>query len=133
MKWIINTCKRTCFYYCTLNMQWKKDEQLCLLAVQQIGDALQWVPPELRTIEICRVALSNDPAALEYTIYDQQLSFDMADLEYVQSPACNYPYSVVFSWDSGTDTRVQGTAAGYEKNADARRGASGAAHGFGVT
>lgn len=43
---------------------------------------------------------------------DQQLSFDMAALEYVQSPACNYPYSVDFSWDSGTDGVVEGTTAG---------------------
>ena len=53
-----------------------------------------------------------DPAAMEYTIYDQQLSFDMAALEYVQSPACNYPYTVDFSWQAGTDTVIQGTTAG---------------------
>lgn len=70
----------------------------------------------LATITIeCHVAsftVPTNPADLEYTIYDQQLSLDMAALEYVQSPACNYPYTVVFSWDSGTDTVISGSTAG---------------------
>ena len=52
----------------------------------------------------------SNPADLTYTVFNDALTFDMATLEYVQSPACNYAYTVAFTWDSGTNTYIRGTS-----------------------
>ena len=43
-----------------------RTEELCRLAVSNDGWALRYVPEELRTEELCRVAVSNNGKALEY-------------------------------------------------------------------
>ena len=39
----------------------------------------------------------------------------MTTLEYVQSPACGYDYTTVFTWDSGTTSFIEGDSAGLLK------------------
>jgi Domain of unknown function (DUF4116) len=48
--------------------------ELCLLAVRQNGQALAYVPSEYRTPELCRIAIEQDGLALEYVPIDLKLS-----------------------------------------------------------
>jgi hypothetical protein len=54
-----------------------------------------------------------DPASQPYIVFDPALTLDLAALAYVQSPACNYPYTVEFNWSAGTvDGFISATTAG---------------------
>ena len=41
-----------------------------------------------------------DPASIAYTIFDEMKVLDMANNPYVQIPACDYPYTGVFTWSN---------------------------------
>jgi len=43
-----------------------------------------------------------NPAGQPYVVFDPAMTLDLAALTYVQSPACNYLYTVEFNWSAGT-------------------------------
>ena len=43
---------------------------------------------------------------MQYIVYDNEFEFDMNTLVYQQSPECNYPYTAVYTWESGTNNYV---------------------------
>lgn len=54
-----------------------------------------------------------NPSSQPYIVFDPALTLDLAALEYVQSPACNYPYTVEFNWSAGiVDGFISATTAG---------------------
>ncbi len=53
-----------------------------------------------------------DPDNIEYTIYNDEVEFEMTSLEYVQAPACGYPHTILFTWDEGTDDYITGSSDG---------------------
>ena len=56
-----------------------KTAAMCMAAVQQDGRLLKFVPPELRSQEICEIAVGENPAAEKYT-YSQRKKVKQFDL-----------------------------------------------------
>ena len=56
----------------------------------------------------CLVASFTAPSQtdISYTVYDNQATVDIAALTYVQTPACNYQYSGVYTW-TGLNNYIQ--------------------------
>lgn len=46
-------------------------------------------------------------AATTYVVYDDMLSADIHALGYSQIPACNYPYTVAYTWTAGLSESVR--------------------------
>jgi hypothetical protein len=49
-----------------------KDEEMCLIAVTHIGHALMYVPPRLRTLAVCKAAFISDEDCLAYVPDDKK-------------------------------------------------------------
>jgi hypothetical protein len=48
----------------------------------------------------------SNPSNLQYIVYDSEMEFNMNTLVYTQSPQCNYPYTAVYTWGSGTNNYI---------------------------